>query len=82
MRKRYKMALVLVALVAAVVVGRPVLFLASVWLNDGAEPNPMPSVGVGDASRMITNVPAEVIAVAEDPAAAQGLHPAYHHSGW
>ncbi|MDC0305507.1 FAD-binding oxidoreductase, partial [bacterium] len=71
MRKRSKIALILVALVAAVVVGRPVLFLAFVWLNDGAEPNPMPSVGVGDASRMITNVPAEVIAVAEDPAAAE-----------
>ena len=71
MRKRYKIPLILVALVAAVTVGRPALFLAFVWLNDGAEPNPMPSVGVGDASRMITNVPAEVIAVAEDPAAAE-----------
>ncbi|MDB4687234.1 FAD-binding oxidoreductase [Akkermansiaceae bacterium] len=71
MRKRFKIAIILVALVGAVTVGRPALFLAFVWLNDGAEPNPMPSVGVGDASRMITNVPAEVITLAEDPAAAE-----------
>ncbi|MDA7881081.1 FAD-binding oxidoreductase [Akkermansiaceae bacterium] len=71
MRKRLKIALILLVLAIAVIVGRPVIFLAFVWLNDGTGPNPMPSAGSGDASRMTVNVPAEVIAVAADPAGAE-----------
>jgi len=71
MRRRYKIGVILIFLVAAIVVGPPVLFLTCVWLNDGDEPNPMPLPGFGDASRMIENVPAEVIEVPEDSVAAK-----------
>jgi FAD/FMN-containing dehydrogenase len=60
-----------VVLLLAATVGPPAVFLASVWWQDGARPHPVVATGTDDASRMNANTPAAVIAIADDPAAAE-----------
>ena len=57
---------ILIALLAT-----PAFFLAGVWWQDGAAPLPVAPAGANDASRLNPSQPAEVIAVANDPAEAE-----------
>jgi len=66
-----KILITVLLLAFLVVVGRPVVFLASAWWRDGAAPLPVAAAGTNDASRLNANQPAEVIAVAGDPAEAE-----------
>lgn len=69
---RFKKILIAVLLLTfLVVVGRPVAFLTWVWWRDGRAPLPVAAAGTNDASRLNANQPAEVIAVAADPAEAE-----------
>jgi len=56
---------------ALLIIGRPVLFLASVWWHDGSAIKVMPAAGQDDASRLNRAKAGEVIAVASDPVAAE-----------
>ncbi|HYD84717.1 MAG TPA: hypothetical protein VEA63_11710, partial [Opitutus sp.] len=71
MKKFARIALILAGLALAVVVGRPVLFLANVWWHDEPAPRSMPAAGTGDASRLYENQPSEVIDLALDPEKAE-----------
>jgi FAD/FMN-containing dehydrogenase len=53
------------------VVGPPAAFLSNVWLHDRATPLQPPPPGTDDASHLNSNRPAEVVAVANDPIAAE-----------
>jgi FAD/FMN-containing dehydrogenase len=63
--------LALVVAVLGVAAGPPAVFLATVWWKDRSEPLPAEKAGQGDASRLTRNRPAEVLALAGDPEAAE-----------
>lgn len=67
--KKTLVAFVLLAVGA--LLGPPTVFLASVWWHDGQEPLPVAAAGTNDASHLNANRPAEVIAIAADPAEAE-----------
>ena len=52
-------------------IGPPAVFLGWVWWQDGDAPLPIATAGSNDASRLNANQPAEVIAIASDPAEAE-----------
>ncbi|HEY5792154.1 MAG TPA: FAD-binding oxidoreductase, partial [Chthoniobacterales bacterium] len=54
-----------------VIAGPPVVFLAAVWWNDEREPLPAEAAGRGDASRLNTGQPAEVLAIDAEAAERQ-----------
>ena len=60
---RLKKLILAVAVVVALVVAVPVLFLANVWLRDPAQPLTPAAAGTDDASRLNQGAPAEVIAI-------------------
>ncbi len=70
MRKGILTTLAILLIAAAMLVARPVLFLAGVWWHDGKVARAMPSAGTDDASRLNASQPGEVIQVATDPDAA------------
>lgn len=71
-RRRRLLCITLVVGLGLWFVGRPVLLLASVWWHDARAPKAMPAPGSGDASRLYREAAqAEVIRVADDPAAAE-----------
>lgn len=71
MRKPLLSILAIILISAALLVARPVLFLALVWWHDSPTPRAMPAAGTDDASRLNASTPAEVVRVAADPAAAE-----------
>lgn len=66
-----KLLLLAGLLALLVIVGPPAAFLAHVWWQDGSTALPPPAAGTDDASHLNANHPAEVIAVENDPAAAE-----------
>jgi FAD/FMN-containing dehydrogenase len=70
MRARRVIAVLLLTTVLAVG-GPPAIFLTNVWWHDSAVALQPPSPGTDDASHLNSNRPAEVIAVANDPAVAE-----------
>ncbi|MGH8047836.1 MAG: FAD-binding oxidoreductase [Chthoniobacterales bacterium] len=71
MKKGILVFLAVVVLVLIAFVAKPALFLASVWWHDPAAPIAAAPAGTNDASRLNENRPAEVVAIAAEPAAAE-----------
>jgi FAD binding domain len=67
MRKKSALILVVIALAALALIGRPILFLAWVWWRDGANAQTMPTAGRDDASRLNSSQPMEVIKLETEP---------------
>ncbi len=67
MLKKFLSVLLILAISAALLVSRPVLFLVGVWWHDGKVPRTMPAAGTDDASRLNTSQTAEVVKVAAEP---------------
>jgi len=66
-----KIVVVLAFTAILALIGPPAVFLGWVWWQDGAAPLPIATAGSNDASRLNANQPAEVIAIASDPAEAE-----------